>query len=93
MKWDRFQTQRKQCSGECDDDMGPGYRRCRAVWRDCRLFWTIYNPIALVGFAVLIFVTVGAMDYHWRYDSPLKMDVPAMVMFVLSVTLLLLNIR
>ena len=55
-------------------------------------FWTIFNPIALVGLVVLVFTTAGAMYYHWRFDSLLKMGAPAIVMFLLSSALLLLNI-
>ncbi len=55
-------------------------------------FWTIMNPLALVGLAVLLCTTAGAMYYHWRYDSLFKMGAPAIVMFVLSGILLLLNV-
>ena len=50
------------------------------------------NPLALVGLVILACTTAGAMYYHWRYDSLLKMGAPAIVMFVLSSVLLLLNV-
>lgn len=53
-------------------------------------FWSVH-PIALVGLAVLVIVTAGAISYHLRHDTPQE-AAPAIVMFILSVALLLLNV-
>lgn len=44
--------------------------------------------VAQIGMASLIFVTIGAMTFHYRYDSVFKDGLPAVIQFVLNCSVL-----
>lgn len=53
------------------------------------LLWaTPWLWVAQIGMATLIFVTVGAMSFHVRYDSVFKDGLPAVIQFALNSALL-----
>lgn len=53
------------------------------------LLWaTPYLWLAQIGMATLVFVTVGAISFHARYDSVFKDGLPAVIQFVLNSSLL-----
>lgn len=53
------------------------------------LLWaTQWQWLAQLGMAALIVVTVGAMTFHYRYDSVTKDGMPALIQFALNCLLL-----
>ncbi len=56
------------------------------------LLWsTPFLWVAQLGMASLIFVTIGAMTFHYRYDSVTKDGLPAVIQFGLNCSVLALT--